>query len=376
MAIQDFEWRYSGVNSLDAAQAIPSDSIGNYRSSTEIWDFQSQATAATTSSTRRFLVDSTRIGDGDSAHRGKTLTTISGGAYPFVTRILYFQSSTGTFFLQDPFPDDIGIGDYYRVWAPDNLFPQVTAQQCADGFEDWRTINILNGLGVGNVKMQFWLMPFASGGGSLELLATKGDATRTDFLVDGGNTDPMGVNGAILLNTYGQWNNHERMRAPVEDYVTPHDSIVNNGSQGPAIILHRIIPPGTEARDLASTVIMMISDETGGDPDPLQSVCPIIWSYQGFTPSVELFVDQKLRVNGGCRIEGRVTIGETGIPVEGRDVTFELGGGDPGSIVGDPFQITDDVGIAGTTYQSPSDEIEVGNTVNFNVNVGGGDELV
>ena len=374
MGTETYGWRLSGALSLDAAQSDPALSLGNYRSSDALWDFQSQASAVSTATTRRFLVDSSRIGDGDNAHRGKMLTLVEGAGFPTVTRVLGFESSTGTFFLQDSMPGDVAIGDYYRVWGINNLFSEVTAQQCADGLDEWRMINISNGLGIGGIAIQHWLMSYAPGNGRLEILPTNSNASRTSYLPGTGDTNPLGDTGFVLTSSFGEWSNQDQMRWPAGLADMSHVGAGSN--EFPAIMVRRTILPGAEARGLACIAIMMTSDETGSDPDPIASICPISWSCEGFTPEADLSVDQWLRVNGGCRFEAAVRIAELGIPLVGRDVTFGIGDSDPGSITGSPYQITDDIGAAGATYQSPTDELEVGNPVTFEVSIGGGNEIV
>ena len=136
----------TGPGGVDGgSQPDPADWLGRARASQVLHEFQSTLTAAQTAQSRYFVVDSTRIGDGEDVHVFKWLLIQTGTNALAAGRVMSFDSSTGTFKLDRLLgPGVAGIGDDYALFAVNNVWPDVSAAQAAAGEERFRCLVFRN----------------------------------------------------------------------------------------------------------------------------------------------------------------------------------------------------------------------------------------
>ncbi|KKK77991.1 hypothetical protein LCGC14_2848030, partial [marine sediment metagenome] len=165
----------------------------------------------------------------------------------------------------------------------------------------------------------------------------------------------------------------QRFRDPFFD--TGDQDIVGTLTTGSsiALYLHRNVPAGTRKRTSAAWALVALTQVTTDDPNPLVSVCPIVFDVESDDPALTFSPDRFPAISGGSRLEGRVVDSVSGLPIENRAAVIDA---DVGTMV-DPTadRVTNAAGDVAATYTSPTNPALEGTTVNFTMKVGAGDEV-
>ena len=334
--------------------------LGRFRASQTLHEFQSTVTTAQTDRDRHILVDSARIGDGADAHALKWLLVQTGPAALSAARVASFDTATGTFVLDRRTTANAAIGDDYAIFDGENVFPDVTAAQCVSGDTRFRCIVARNehGVAVTNVKHHFQTLALGdvlfdriNNVVSGQPFLQRSDDT-TDVLNSLGQRDLLG--GPDNFSLSGQWNHPFRGAEAFEIDA----SLANNF--GNAIWLRRVVPAGCKLRRSVAMMVVVTTDVTGSDPDPLVGAAIIAFDITGLTPQASLVPDRFVHAGGGARLSAAVTDTTTQAPVPDQPVQFQMKAGDAGTVATDddpvaPYATTDDDGLAGATYAAPAD---------------------
>lgn len=375
MAGNDVEWRLSG----GAANTDPNASLGGNMSTAgggELQSLESTLTSTQTAGQLHLLVDTARIGDGDDVHLGKWLVMLTGVASLGVGRVVDFDSASGTYSLDRDMPVAAALGDTYHLFTPQNLFDNATAAECSTGEEDYRMIYMRNLTGVTLTTAVVYVVPLDEGPCTLEVMPNQATG-QPSLTISPDTVSPLDSNGFVQGTGFTTRNTFGRDARPVEpENGAPAGGITSftNNNQA-AIWVKRTTPPDSEVRRRCAFMIVLSTDVSGQDPDPLTSAAIVAFELDGITPSISLAPDRFVHVAGGTRITGTLTAQETGQGVgPGRDVTLTVDG--LGTLTGDANPQTDSDGAAAATYAAPTDPAEEGNTADVEFNVGDGEEVL
>lgn len=364
------------------AQSDPSLYLGRFRSSTRLDDFQSTITVSQgiLPRARTVLIDSTRIGDGADVHALKWLLMQTGPSALFASRIMAFDTATGRFLLERRTPAAVLSGDDYAVFDRNNVWPNVTVNQAADGDEQFRCISFRNehGVGITNTKVYFVAVGL-SGFELARLHQTQAPPLQpfieradgvTDVLDQFGQRDPMGGPDNFLGS--GGW--LKPPTRPIADTIAT--SIPDTSSIG--VWMRRTIPAGVRFRNSVAIMIIAETDVGGSDPDPLAGAAIMPFDIDGLTATAALSIDRPIHIAGGARLNGQAFA--NGAPIVDRAVRFGIRAGDEGTIIttNNPttdFEVTDDEGKASGTFKSTENPAFEGATTHPQFIVGAGGEV-
>ena len=361
------------------SQPDPADWLGRARSSNVLHDFKSTLTTAQAVRSRHYIVDSTRIGDGEDAHVLKWVLIQSGTNALAAGRVMAFASATGTFKLDRLLgPGEAGIGDDYTVFDVNNVWPDVTAAQASAGDERFRCIALQNEHGSTITNVRVYFVPLELVGDDIarvnQFLAGGFFIERSDDVTDFfdqlgqrqllGGPDGFAGSGP-WLRPYGYG---------VAD--TNMASLTNNNQFG--IWLRRLIPENSHFRRSVATMVVVESDTTGSDPDPLSSAAIMAFDIEGSDPVGTVAEDRFTYIGGGVRLTGNVLV--EGIPLEDRPVRWDIRAGDLGSIFTDDdpideFDTTDEDGNVQATLIAPTIQSAAGLVTHPRLIIGAGDEV-
>lgn len=362
------------------AQSDPALYLGRFRSSTRLDEFQSTITVNQSifPRARNILIDATRIGDGADAHALKWMLIQTGPAALFASRIMAFDTATGRFKLENRTPALVASGDDYAVFDRNNVWPDVTTQQAADGFEQFRCISFRNEHGVQITNTKIFFSAVQSSGfefsrlhqtNQIQPFIERADGV-TDILDAFGQRDPLG--GPDNFIGSGGW--QKPQTRPIAD--TTIATLANTFSD--AIWMRRTIPSGRRFRVSVAIMIVAVTDIGGSDPDPLAGAAIMPFDIDGLTPVADLVLDRFLSIGGGARMNGLVTA--NGSPLVDRAVRFGIRPGDEGTVIttnnpATDFEVTDEEGRAFGTFKSTENPAFEGATTHPQLIVGAGGEV-
>ncbi len=358
----------------------PANWLGRARAadSNTLSEIESTLTSTQITTARHILIDTARIGDGANAHALKWILIQTGPAALEAARIESFDDSTGTFKLDRRTTANAVSGDAYAIFAPNNVWPDVTPTQAREGDERFRCIYMRNTHGATITNVRYHLVPLGAGGNDLarinQVSSTATFIERADDTTDivdslGQRVVGTGSDG-FNLGTSSWLNPPSRGIAFGEDA-----SLINN--DGNAIWLRRTVPAGVRFRRSIAYMIVATTDVTGSDPDPLAGAAIMAWDIEG-VPEGTVAGDRYGSVGGGIRYTGTVTdsLGEalSGIPVEWR-----VSSGDVGTVVTDDdpvsgYDTTDSNGLTGATFTIPTTATP-GDTSDVELVLPGGEEV-
>ncbi len=354
----------AGTNN-NTSQPDPAQWLGKFRATQTLHSLQSTLTHVQTTESRHYLRDTARIGDGANAHAFKWLLILTGPAAMSAARIESFDNATGIFKLDRRTTANAAIGNTYALFNRNNVWPDVTAQQAIEGDTRYRCIFLRNQHGVAITNVRFHVVPLSAGGSDLARCASPQDLQdisgqflsrpndTTDILTALGAVDP--VDAASFTNSMqgtSGWASPQSRAAS----GGVNASLANNF--GSPVWLRRIISPGWTKRRSVAVMLVVSTDLTGSDPDPLVTGAIMSWDIAG-TPAGILELDRYVGERGGCRLNGRVFEASTGLPYR-EQVRFDLFPGDLGTVVTDELpsylpggvEESDDEGKAFATFRA------------------------
>ncbi len=365
------------------SQPNPAQWLGRYRASQTLHSLQSTLTHDQATTSRHYLRDTARIGDGANAHVFKWLLIQTGPASLSAARVEAFDSATGMFKLDRRTSANALTGNSYALFSRNNVWPDVTAQQALQGDVRYRCIFFRNQHGVAITNLRFYLVPLMTGGGDFDRISSRDDIQdlsgvflerandTTDILNALGNVDRTTPNNGFE-SASGWVHPYDRATA-----FSENASLANNF--GSPIWLRRTIPTDCTRRRSVAVMLVATTDLAGSDPDPLVGACIMPYDILG-TPAGGLEIDRFVGVSGGCRLNARVFESSTGLPYA-EYLRFELSSGDLGEIAvdGDPIvspgvELTDEQGEAFATFRA-DDLSAAGETVTPRVVIPAGDEV-
>ena len=364
------DWRLSGAGSLNGASS-PAASLGAFRSSDTLYEFESTVTTVQTAQSRRIVRDSARSGDAINLHRGKYLVAVTGSNADlfYASRIIAFEvnGGDGVYTLEEAAPANFGVTDDYRVTDAGNIFEDVTAAEARAGLETFKIIYLYNATGGNLTGLRFYLVPLNPSGSQVQFLVSTGNDENLLTMPDR-TTDPRDQWGKVDPDAGSEFNDDNPMSGPVTS-ASASPSIgrtVNNGTSI-ALILRREILAGTVKRKSSS--FLLIAEEGS-----LVSAQPFIWNVDGNPSTLSLQNDRDVFISGGCRLKA-TALDDLGNTQEDRSTFFDVlvGGGTIVNQSGD--HQTDSDGEVSVTYRSPSVGVTDGDPLTFQAAIGGGDEV-
>ncbi len=370
------------------AESNPDNFLGRFRSSTLLHEFQSALTANQVTSRRHVVVDSSRIGDGADVHALKWLLMQTGINALSAARIMAFDDATGTFKLDRRLGPGNALATHdYAVFAPNNVFPDVTEAQAAAGDTRFRCIAMRNEHGFNFTNFRCFFLPIGTSGIEFERIHQSELPLGAGFISrDDGVTDIVDALGQRFANPSLPGEDGFRRSSA---WQRPFDSTVaslpsngvplivgNNFSVG--IWLRRTIPAAVRFRRSIAMMIVAVSDVGGSSPDPLAGACILSFDILGDPPDATLQADRFVHIGGGARVEGKVLV--AGEPVVNRPVRFDVRAGDQGTIATDNeplvgFALTDADGAAFATFKAPTNPAFEGDPSHPQMIVGAGEEV-
>lgn len=350
--------------------------LGRHRASNTLHEVQSTLTSNQAARGEHIIVDTARIGDGTDEHVMKWVLIQTGAAALSAARVEEFDTATGQFVLDRPLDALASIGDDYAIFAPGNVFPNVSAADSEAGETLYRCVFMRNEHGATIDEVRFHLRPLMADMEQWSRMAQA--AAGTPFLTiadeDTSPLDSFGQRqGADASDNFG---GSGGLTKPIERAMADAEDALLSNNTGLAVFLERVIPAGAGRRRSVAIMLVASSTTTGSDPDPLVGAAILVWDVEGVTPSVSAQLDRFVHLDGGARLEGTVVSALTNDPIVGRPVKFAVATGDPGTIettdnpVAD-FEVTDSNGEAGGTYRSPTS----GATANVELQVPFGEEV-
>lgn len=377
----------TGRGGVEGDPSTPADSLGEDRASDRLDEIESTITSSQTVRTRSAFVDTARIGDGADVHALKWIAMQTGPSAPSAARVMSFDSSTGVFKL-DRSLEGAGVaasGDFYRIFDVNNVWPDVTAAQAAAGESRYRALVLRNqhGSAVTNVRMYFRIIeaggpdfarlhPSTSGGGLFLNRANGSDQVdildqlgQRDLTAGGGSGADLfgGSSGWVVSTSYGNADGNVASMADSTDLP---------------LWIRRLIPANVRFRRSVAVQLIVETDTTGSDPDPLSSSIVMPYNIDGGTITATLEPDRYLTRGGGTRINGTVSV--DGLPLPSRPVLWEIEPGDLGSLFTDDtpianYDTTDEDGKTAATLHAEDSDAEVGQTTHPRISVGDGGEV-
>lgn len=369
----------AGTSDANPSTPDPNDWLGKFRAPETLHEFQSTLTANQNVRSRHYVVDSSRIGDGEDAHVFKWVLIQTGPNSLAAGRVMSFEDATGTFKLDRLLgPTVAAIGDSYAVFDVNNVWPDVTAAQAADGDTRYRCICFRNqhGTAISNVRVHF--TDLNAQGNALMRMHQKTTGwpfiqrsdDETDLYDSLGLRDPLG--GSDGFAQCGPW-----IIPYAYVFATPQmTTLLNNFHL--AIWLKRTIPENHRYRRSIAALIVCESTTTGSDPDPLVGAAVMAWDVEGEDPEATIVQDRYTYIGGGVRLTADVTA--AGVLLEDRPVQWVIRSGDLGSIFTDDdplagWDTTDEDGETQATLIAPELQSAAGLVTHPRLIIGAGEEV-
>lgn len=370
----------TGIADGNPSTPDPADWLGRFRAPNPLHEFQSTLTANQSARSRHYVVDSSRIGDGEDAHVFKWLLLQTGSNALAAGRVMAFADATGTFKLDRLLgPSTAAIGDDYALFEVNNVWPDLTAAQAQAGEERFRCIAMRNQHGAAIVNVRVYFIPLMVAGdevarinqdtGGLGSFIQRSDDV-TDILNSQGQRDDEGGPDGFVGS--GPW-------LSIFGYGTADTDVASlPNNQNVAIWLRRLTPENLRFRQSVAVQIVAESATGGSDPDPLAGSAIMAWDIDGADPSAVIERDRFVYIGGGARLNAEVQA--AGVDLPDRPVRWTLRPGDLGAIFTDDdplaeYDTTDDDGEVQATYIAPELEVFVGETDTVRLIIGAGDEV-
>jgi hypothetical protein len=346
---KDIEFHYTGgVSNTDPEQSwfgARSTAGGN-----TVYDYESTVTAVSSLG----FGDSAHTGEGAGVHNGKYVLFVDGNDELLVCRVVGY-SDAGWFDLF-PVPQNIQVGDTYRLFDVNSLFDDLSAAECAAGDVEYRLIAAYNNSGQTlNGPARVWVEEVDVG------------QTEFDIAADDNPTgNPVGPTPSDEkeepdLSGFGASAEFSR---PISDtsglrqpsFTGSLDNLTL-GLAGHRLISIRRTTAAKSKRRGRILAMIMVQQES---PSPVQTVktgCLIVLNADGYTPAITVTKDRDVHIGGGARITAEVRTVETDAAVEEADVAFELTG--LKLLIPDGSQ-TDSNGRLKATYHGSEDPDDAG----------------
>ena len=365
------------------SQPDPAQWLGRFRASQTLHELTSTITAAQVLENRHLVIDTARIGDGANAHTLKWMMVYTGLGALSVARVERFDDATGSFLLDRKLLGNAAVGNTYRLFAPNNVWPDVSPAQAVAGDERFRCIFARNENGAALVNVRVRLHALTVGGFELALVYSALDVSTQSFLQRADDTtdlftanrdlDPLG--GPDNFGTSAGGAEYWRSTFARAGAFPENASLPNNF--GTPIWMRRQVPAGARKRASVAVAIVLDTLTAGDDPDPFVAGAVMAWDVLG-DPSGSLQPDRYVAVGGGTRLEGTV-LAEDGSPLADRPVSFGLFPGDPGAIATDDdpiagFARLDAAGRAFVAY-TPGAAATAGETARVQLLIPAGEEI-
>lgn len=368
------------------SQPDPSQWLGNYRASQRLDEIESTITANQTTNGRHVFVDSNRVGDGVQAHALKWIAFQTGVMAPSAARVVSFDDATGTFVLDRRLEGGTGAstGDVYRIFAKNNVWPDVTAAQALAGDERFRCIAVRNEHGtiLNSFQRRVIFRPLSLGSLDFALIAQTfsigspfllREDDETDVVNETGYPDPLG--GPNRFERTSTWVNPFAIATAYTDIGDTASWTLN---QHAAIWLRRRIPALSRLRRSVAVQVMVATDVTTSDPNPLSGSAVMAYDIVGGALTGSISRDRYTHVGGGGRMTGQILA--DGVAAPSRYARWFLRQGDFGSLFTDDdpvvdFDTSDAEGQVQSTFVSPEAEAQEGETTEIRLSIGAGEEV-
>lgn len=325
-----------------------------------------------------------------NAFAGAWLTVESGPNEGSYSEISEWDDGTGDVTLVDPLPNDIAVSDVVRFWAPNGIFASYNADQ---SLRRPRKTRFFIGKNDAVVK------------------------TDTFWYVENVRPGPLQMSFALHNIVGANWELPPRGE---EDYflpagpITSGNAITHGFTGGPSVASWTELYSRASTRDAGEFQTPQINEDWlanhymralvkleffPGEPIPLPYRCVfalrgesaagdittvmIVVDIAGPDIVLDLGPDRDLRLHGGCRVEARVRTQSTGQAVPGKTIQIRKESG-PGTLhpqthqeptawdnsTPSGFSLSQPEGsFVYAVYVSPTDEGEVGNPVDFVVEI-------
>lgn len=280
------------------------------------------------------------------------------------------QSNDGTTMVfETPPPRLFAIGDWIRISAIENLFPNVTEDQAQDGFVDYRMITAVKTNGGTETLFRFHTVTHANPGVTIEIVPS--NFWRVDIIGDDGTrgrelrdlvtttTNPFSVFGVVIA-AGGPTQDFDDTTRPVQAANVPlavnaqgSDPVGNQESL--PIILKRTIPAGVQAGECAFSINGGLEDDTGSDK-PFEGIwtpgCVFSFRVLEIVKTLTITEDRLVYTRGAARIIGTI-VDTQGRPLVGVFAFVAIVSG-PGSVSNPPANRTDENGQLIALYTAPT----------------------
>lgn len=361
--------RYSGAANITSTQTDPAASLGGVspeespNSTGELSQpYRETSINANATVPNQFVWDPT---DGASVGIeptvGEWAAVVNGAGAGGYGRIVSVDTpGTNLVTLDRPLPGLPSNGDDVRFFNTGNLFPNVTAQQAAEGLVDYRMVYGIKKNGGDEDNFRWWINPIQANGVRIEIFPGANPETApTEGSIANATTSPLTdfgkVSGAGASSTFADG-------ATMNEYLSRGGAAPAWGSaawgsnEQLGIWIRRTVPAGTQAGECLFSLNQYVDDATTQDAtaDPADFNIPCLFAFdiaqQEYALSITL--DRRAYIDRTAKLIGTVTDG-FGNAVEGVNAWFELVSG-PGSVATDKTAFTNARGQITTIYTSPS----------------------
>lgn len=312
------------------AQGDPNASLGGNVATNPVYNVESALTSSQSGGGRE-LIDTSQIGAGVDAHVGKYLVMMEGAAAVHAARVDEFDNATGRMVLREATPTAAAAGDTYRLHAVNELWSDVDGEDSSLGATHHRCIYLRNSTGGGLADRRVFIRLLSRGGVSLGVAEFNRETTK---LVTAIANEDVAPNLAELNGSGSGAGSTPGFELPIYGTlveVPPTNVRGHNDGADIPIWLQRVITGPRLPREEVAYQLIHVYSNTGGDPDPMVTSMVLAFDINGFTPDLTFSPDRSARRNGGVRFTLQVRSLESGEPVEGVDVDYELISG-PGTL--------------------------------------------
>lgn len=374
----DYDYWLAGTHAVP--QPDPNDSLSGRESTTTVYDLGSTLTGIGTDG-RSTLIDTTQIASPTDWTEG-WLIFESGAQLHECREITAFDDGTGTFTVYPAFDAAAAGTEDYRIYMPNGFFSALTTDHCSGEIATHRLAFIQNVSGVTINGHVAWVTAVDPGPVVLDI--AEGKVSTLPVAVDGiaeQTEDPdIGTASNFVQSGLGTAGTEVWKHAESEAigfYFTPVSLTATSGLfnlQYLSLFVrvgftsyedrNRIVRPPSPLPHRAVYKIHS-ADGVGGHV----GVMLIVVDIPGVDRELAVGPDRALRLGAGARVEASVTDSVTGAPVDNLSITIEQTVG-PGTLGPQSADTSDDSGNpVRAVYLSPTDEMYVGDTVTFRIEV-------
>lgn len=303
-------------------------------------------------------------------HLGKWLSFHTPGTNRDQAReIIDFDDSTGTYTVAEDLPADAQVSDAYRLWPPNGVFSAFDFDQSVRRTQKVRlTFGNFQAGTISNYRL--WVVPIDPGPLVCEVAqgTRSGGEQTTGGVTDEEDEPSLSYTSPALFNQNLDFIDRfqRAASAPAAEFLSPlGTNQINNGNIRP-IFLKLSFRPGEPLPLFARCIFQVFTGDEGGT---ISGSFLVVADVNGADEELILGPDRALRLKAGARVQALVRDRATGTPVPNKTVTIEQTAG-PGTLGAQSSDVTDDSGNpVRATYISPTDEVEVGEDVTFQVEV-------